>query len=102
MAFTQVYHGGLDGEGRVEQLAVYRPDGSAVFTALERFRGRLGERAGSFVLRHEGTFVEGKVTSTWVVVPDSSTGDLAGLRGKIRFEHGHAERYPIVFNYWWE
>ena len=98
----KTYRGQLEGEGTVEQLAAYRSDGSAVFTALERFRGRLGERTGSFVLRHEGTFEKGIVRATWTVVPGTATGDLIGLHGAIAFEAGHQSSYDVVLEYGFE
>ena len=94
---VKAYTGGLEGEGRVEQIACSRPDGSAVFTALERFRGRIGDREGGFVMRHEGTFANGKVDSVWTVIPGSGTGDLADIRGEVEFASGHAPRYDVTF-----
>ena len=96
---TKSYQGAIEGDGTLEMLIVHRPDGSAVFTGLERVRGRLADRSGSFVLQHSGTFQDGTVKATWTVVPDSGTGSLQGLRGTAVFEHGHAERYPVTFDY---
>src|SRR5262245_14946459 len=71
---TKVFHGDLEGEGKVEYLMLYREDGSASFVGLERVAGRLGGRAGSFVLQHSGTFEAGTAKTTWSVVPGSGTG----------------------------
>jgi len=90
------YRGGIEGEGEVEFLLVHRPDGTAEFTGLERVRGTVDGRPGTFVLRHEGTFAGGRVDSTWTVVAGSGTGGLAGLRGTAAFVHGHAEEYPVT------
>jgi hypothetical protein len=96
------YQGELAGEGTLEQLMAYSPEGTAVFTAFERFRGTLGERAGTFVLRHDGIFERGVARDTWTIVPGTATGDLRGLYGTVRFEAGHEESYPVVFEYWFE
>ena len=52
MAFA----GDLEGEGTVEWLMGYGDDGTAAFVGLERVVGKVGDRSGSFVLQHTGTF----------------------------------------------
>src|SRR5258705_11426512 len=75
---TKSYQGDITGEGKVEYLMMYRDDGSASFTALERVVGSVGGRSGSFVLLHSGTFKDGIATVTMLVVPGSGTVDLEG------------------------
>lgn len=75
------YQGDIEGEGRVEYLMVYREDGSADFIGMERVRGQLAGHAGSFVLRHAGTFQDGSAKSAFTVVPGSGTNDFSGLSG---------------------
>lgn len=96
---TKLYTGDLEGEGALVMLMTYRLDDTAQFVGLERFTGTLGGRAGSFVLEHTGSFANGIVKSTWTVVPGSGTGELAELTGSITFEAGHAEQFPVSFEY---
>src|SRR5438309_5276315 len=49
-------HGDIEGEAKLEYVMVYFPDGSATCIGLEQVTGRLGDRSGSFVVRHEGRF----------------------------------------------
>ena len=72
---------------------------AANFVGLERIVGRLGDRSGSFVLQHSGTFEGGTAKATWFVVPGSGTGDLRGLRGEGGFASGHANSYLITLDY---
>ncbi|HEV3285155.1 MAG TPA: DUF3224 domain-containing protein, partial [Steroidobacteraceae bacterium] len=58
--------------------------GSAGYVALERVTGKLTGRSGSFVLQHSGTMHRGDPDTTIVVVPDSATGELRGLSGKMK------------------
>jgi hypothetical protein len=95
----KVYTGELQGEGTVEYLMTHRADGTADFVGLERIVGSLGRRAGSVVLRHEGSFVAGTVRSAWIVIPESGTGELHGLSGKIALETGHQEEYSVTLEY---
>ena len=96
---TKSYLGDIEGEGKLEYLMVYGPDGSASFVGVERVVGRIGGRSGSFVLQHNGTFQGGVARDTWLVVPDSGTGNLQGLRGKCDFSSGHAKQYAISLDY---
>jgi len=96
------YEGDLEGEGHVEYLMAYRPDGTASFVGQQRVMGRLAGRPGSFLFQHSGVFASGAVSDTWTVIPGSGTGELAGLQGKVLFSGGHAERYPFIFSYEFE
>lgn len=78
---------------------VHRDDGSASFIGLERVVGRLGDRSGSFVLQHTGTFEDGTAKATWIVVPGSGAGELRGLRGEGGFASAHAESYSMTLDY---
>lgn len=75
------YHGDLEGEGKIDYLMCYSSNNIAYFIGYEQVTGRLGDRSGSFVLQHNGTFEGGAVKDTLTVVPGSATGDLSGLRG---------------------
>ena len=99
VSVTKSFSGDMEGEGTLEYLMVNHEDGSASFTGLERVVGRIGERSGSFVLQHTGTFEGGVARATWVVVPGSGTGDLKGLRGEGGFGSAHADQYPMTLDY---
>ena len=79
---TASIHGDIEGEGTWEYLMFYPGDGSASFVGMEHVTGRIGDRAGSFVLQHTGTDDGNTTKSAYFVVPGSGTGDLRGLRGK--------------------
>ena len=76
-----VYHGELEGEGNIAYLMCYSGNNIAYFIGYDQVTGRLGDRRGSFVLQHVGTFEAGAVKDTLTVVPGSATGELSGLRG---------------------
>lgn len=85
------YHGALEATGRGLMLSAVTPTaGSAGYVALELVNGRLGGRRGSFVLQHSGLMARGAPELVIRVVPDSATGELAGLAGRmaIRIEGG--------------
>ncbi len=101
VAYT--YQGDIEGESTLDYLMVYRPDGSGSFVGLERISGRVAGRAGSFVLQHTGTFDKTDVHGAFFVVSRSGTGELANLRGEGEMNlSGHAERYPMTFDFHFE
>ena len=96
---TQAFSGDIEGDASVEWLMCYRPDGTADYTGLARVSGRLGDRAGDFVLQTAGTFDGGEARGDWTVVPGSGTGALANLRGTGRFEAPHGPTASFVLEY---
>jgi Protein of unknown function (DUF3224) len=78
------FHGDLEGISKGEMLATHTDvPGSAGYVALERVTGTLKGRNGSFVLQHSATMTRGKAASSISVVPDSGTGELRGISGKM-------------------
>ena len=88
---SKSFEGDIAGEGTVEWLMGYKDDGTATFVGLERIVGRVGERAGSFVLQHTGEFDGQIAKGELTVVPGSGTEDLRGLEGTGSFEAGLGE-----------
>ena len=78
------FHGDLEGISKGEMLATQTDvPGSAGYVAMERVTGKLRGRTGSFVLQHSATMTRGTPAGTITVVPDSGTGELRGLSGKM-------------------
>lgn len=96
---TKTYSGDIEGEGQVEYLMMYRADGSAAFVGLERVVGRIGGKAGSFVLQRTGSFEGGLAKESYSVIPGSATGDLQGLAGDGSSAVGHGLEHPFTLSY---
>jgi len=87
MSIDKTFHGELDATSLGEMLAAMTAvHGSAGYVAIEKVTGKLGGRDGSFVLQHSGTMTRGDGKLTVTVVPDSGTGELAGLAGTMSIE----------------
>ncbi len=87
MSIDKRLHGDLDATSRGEMLAMMTDtQGSAGYVAIERVTGRLHGREGSFVLQHSSTMARGVPQQSIQVIPDSGTGDLAGLAGSFVIE----------------
>jgi Protein of unknown function (DUF3224) len=84
MSIDKQFHGDLEATSKGEMLtAGTAVKGSAGYVAMERVDGALHGRSGTFVLQHTGTMTRGAPQLTVTVVPDSGTGQLAGLAGRM-------------------
>ncbi len=99
---SEMFAGDLAGESPVRALQVRRDDRSASMVSLQRFRGSLGGRHGTFVLQGVEIVENGRITATWFVVPGSGTGELAGLRGEGGFEGQFGTGSNGTLDYWFE
>lgn len=84
MSFDKQFHGDLDAASQGEMLSFRSSvQGSAGYVAMEKVTGTLHGRNGSFVLQHSSTMTRGVPAQSIKVVPDSGTGELAGLAGSL-------------------
>lgn len=84
MTIDKHYHGDLDATGKGQMLTGGTPvEGSGIYVALEQVSGTLHGRNGTFILQHSGVMTRGTPSLTITVVPDSGTGQLVGLAGKM-------------------
>jgi hypothetical protein len=91
MTIDKQFHGDLDATSKGQMLsAMTGTKGSAGYVAIEKVSGTLHGRKGTFVLQHSGTMTRGEPGLSVTVVPDSGTGELTGLTGKmtIKIEGG--------------
>jgi Protein of unknown function (DUF3224) len=94
------FHGDLEGTGKGEMLATQTDvPGSAGYVALERVTGKLRGRSGGFVLQHSATMTRGTPVSTITVVPDSGTGELRGISGRMTVTVAADGTHSYEFDY---
>jgi Protein of unknown function (DUF3224) len=83
-ALDKQYHGDLEAISVGQMLtAGTQVKGSGAYVAIEKVTGSLKSRAGSFVLAHMGTMTENVPQLVITIVPDSGTGALKGIAGKM-------------------
>src|SRR5689334_18957520 len=84
MSIDKQFRGDLEATSKGEMLMAGSPvKGSAGYVAIERVEGTLHGRAGTFVLQHNATMTRGAGELNIIVIPDSGTGELAGLSGRM-------------------
>jgi hypothetical protein len=100
MTLDKQYHGDLEATGKGQMLtAGTEVKGSAGYVAIEKVTGSLKGRVGSFVLQHTGTMTRNVPELDIAVVPDSGTGELKGLSGKMKINIAGDGKHSYDFEY---
>jgi hypothetical protein len=102
-SLDKTYHGDLEATGSGEMLAsMGTVKGSGTYVAMEIVNGTLAGKKGAFALGHIGTMAHGSQNLSINVVPDSGTGELVGLSGKMNIiiapdgKHSYELDYTIA------
>lgn len=102
MSVEKQYHGDLEATAKAEMItaAGIAVKESAAYSAVERVSGTLHGKKGNFALQHTGIMTRGTPSLNVTVVPDSATGELVGLTGKMDIiivgrEHSYVLDYEI-------
>ncbi len=99
MSIDKQFHGDLEGVSKGQMLAVTTEiQGSAGYVAMEQVSGALHGRSGSFALQHSGTMTRGEPQLSVTVAPDSGTGELVGLAGRMTIKIADG-KHSYVFEY---
>jgi hypothetical protein len=103
MSIDKQFHGDLEAASKGEMLMAGSPvQGSAGYVAIERVEGTLHGRAGTFVLQHNATMTRGAGELNIIVIPDSGTGELSGLSGKMTIDIAADGGHSYEFEYEYE
>ena len=100
MTLDKQYHGDLEATAKGQMLTAGTDvKGSGAYVAIEKVTGTLKGRTGTFVLQHSGTMTQNAPQLTITVVPDSGTGQLAGLSGKMTIIIAPDGKHSYDFEY---
>jgi len=99
LSIDKQYQGDLIATARGEMLsAMGNEQGSAAYVAIERVTGTLHGRSGSFVIQHRGIMTRGAPELVITIVPDSGTGELAGISGVMTIDiRGRDHFYTLEY-----
>ena len=99
-SLDKVYQGDLEATGTGEMLAsMGTVKGSGTYVAMEIVNGTLAGKKGTFALGHIGTMAHGEQNLSVNVVPDSGTGELAGISGKMKIIIAADGKHSYEFEY---
>jgi hypothetical protein len=100
MTIDKQFHGDLEGASKGQMLSAGTAvKGSAGYVAIEKFTGTLQGRSGSFILQHSATMTRGAPQLSITVVPDSGTGQLAGISGTMTIDIAAGGKHSYDFEY---
>ena len=100
MLLDKKFHGDLEAASNGQMLAFSSGvAGSAGYAALEQVTGVLNGHSGTFVLVHRGLMTRGAPDLSITVVPDSGTGQLTGLTGKMDIGIAADGKHSYTFEY---
>jgi hypothetical protein len=88
MSVVKTYHGDLEGSGLAQMLAGMAADvkDSGASVAIERVRGTLDGKKGSFAVHHRGVMTRGAQDLVILVIPDTGTEELKGITGTMTID----------------
>lgn len=99
MSIDKRFYGDLEGTSKGEMLSVLTDvEGSAGYVAIEQVSGKLHGKFGTFALQHFGITHEGENRLILEVVPESGSGELASLSGRMAIDRSGGE-HRYTFDY---
>jgi hypothetical protein len=100
----KTWHGDFEGVSHVEMMTGSTAStGSMAYVAIERMTGKLNGRQGSFTFAHRASMMKGEAPSAGelsvTVVPNSGTGELAGVAGSLMIHIDAQGGHTWTFDY---
>ena len=96
-AVRKEFSGDMAGTSEAQMLAAFTgTPGSAGYVAIEHFTGSVDGKPGSFVLQHNGVMNKGDAQLTVTIVPDSGTGELAGISGTMELNNDEGQHSYVL------
>ena len=100
MRFDKQFSGPLEGRGTVSFLGVMNKEsGSGGYVGLELIEGAIEGQKGAFLLQHSCTMSGGKQEQSITVIPDSGSGELTGLVGRMTIDINSDGEHFYSFDY---
>lgn len=91
------FSGDMIGTSEAQMIAAFTgTPGSAGYVAIEHFTGSVSGKSGSFVLQHSGVMNKGDARLTVTIVPDSGSGELAGISGTLEIDNDQGKHSYIL------
>ena len=91
------FSGDMVGTSEAQMIAAFTgTPGSAGYVAIEHFTGSLDGKSGSFVLQHSGMMNKGDAQLQVTIVPDSGTGELAGISGTLEINNDGGQHSYVL------
>ncbi len=91
------FYGDMVGKSEAHMVAAHTgTPGSAAYVAIEHFAGSVGGKSGTLVLVHSGTMSSGEAELSVTIIPDSGTGELAGVSGSMEIDSSDGKHAYVL------
>jgi hypothetical protein len=98
-SLDKTFHGDIEGKSVGEMLAVRTATpGSAGYVLIEHVTGKVKGRPGAFMLQHYGLMDRSKPELKVAIIPDSGTGELAGIAGEMSINAADNHSYVLTYS----
>ena len=64
--------------------------------AIEHFTGSVGGTTGSLAMQHSGTMNRGDAQLTVTILPESGSGELAGISGTLDIDNDEGQHSYVL------
>lgn len=93
------FAGELTGTSTADLVMVHLAGDPVAYVGFERLTATVGGREGTFVLQHVAGVGPDGPSATWLVVPGSGGGGLAGISGTARIEQHEDGSHAFTLDY---
>ena len=96
---AKTFRGDIEGHGAGEMRALRTPTpGSAGYVLIEHVAATVKGRSGTFALQHHGLMERGAPELKVAIIPDSGTGELAGIAGGMTIDAADDHAYVLTYS----
>lgn len=100
VSIPKQWRGDIEGTSTLEMITAMGPvTASAGYVGVERITGALHGKKGSFVIQHSALMRRGEGELIITVVPDSGTGELAGLSGTMTIDPSRDHYFELEYDF---
>jgi hypothetical protein len=95
----KTFQGELEGTSVGEMIMAGAQQDSRSYVGFEQIVAKLHDRQGTFVLHHDASMHRHGGSATWLVMEDSGTGELAGIRGTAQIHRDADGKHTFTLDY---
>ena len=98
MIINKDYFGDMVGKGVGQMISKRTETGSAVYSAIEEFKGSINGKDGALTMLHLGKMSSAEQSLEIIIVAGSGQGELTGIEGVLTIVQEH-ETHKYTLDY---
>jgi hypothetical protein len=98
LTIKKTYTGAVNGKGLGQMISKRTVGGSAVYYAIEEFKGNVNGKSGSFTLLHSGAMSKDSQSLDITILQGSGSRELENISGSMNIiQDGNNHRYELSY-----